>query len=143
MFRKGATALGLIAASATALVVTGTGTAAAERGADGHYYLSIAISTDNIEGTFVAGTAANYPDQASADQAALGECGYANCWVVVRSQDGCGAVAARDNDVAGGEGATTGEAARNAIAQLPPPSLLASLSGGGGAPDVFAVHCNG
>ncbi|WP_167669932.1 DUF4189 domain-containing protein [Nocardia mikamii] len=141
----GKIALGFVAVSAAVLVVAGTGSAAAERGPDGHYYGAMAISDADDDG-WTIGFALNAPDQATADAGAIAQCssdGERGCATIVRFVDGCGAIARRDDIHAGGTGATLQEAERNAIAALGP-GHPPTLSSDGSGPAVISIsRCNG
>ncbi|WP_158271326.1 DUF4189 domain-containing protein [Nocardia sp. MDA0666] len=145
MFSTGKLALSFVAASAAVFVVAGTGSAAAERGADGHYYGAMAISDANDDG-WTIGIALNAPDQATADAGALEQCsshGEQGCATIVRFVDGCGAIARRDDIHTGGTGASLQDAERNAIAALGP-GRPPTLSSDGSGPAVISVsRCNG
>lgn len=142
MFGMGKIALVSALVSAAAMVTVGAGTAAAERGPDGHYYGAIAISTGHEDGTIWA-TTANYPNQADADRDALDTCGYTNCYIVTRYMDGCGALARRDGRYLGASAATRAEAERLAFAAFGPARPATMSSAGGEQAVVVGSECNG
>ncbi|WP_194819743.1 DUF4189 domain-containing protein [Nocardia sp. XZ_19_385] len=77
-------ALALVIPVAGALVATASGSAQAER----YLYGAIAMGVNRV------GTSFDFPDQSSADEAALEACGKeAGCWIAVRIQNECGSVA--------------------------------------------------
>ncbi|WP_282784207.1 MULTISPECIES: DUF4189 domain-containing protein [unclassified Nocardia] len=103
--------------SAAALTSVGMGTAAAEPGPDG-YWGAIAVGAFSDFTSY--GSAWNYPDRASAEQAALAECGYRGCEVLASWANGCGAVAMSEDTMRfhGGTGVTRPEAERAALDKL-------------------------
>ncbi|MEU1207423.1 DUF4189 domain-containing protein [Nocardia sp. NPDC005825] len=116
-------ALSVVACTAGALLTGTMGTAHA----DGDLYGAFAIANLD-DSTHIVGRW-NYPDQASADAAAMSECGYSNCFIKLRWVNGCAAYSRRDNDLFWAIGATRAEAERNALAAAgPDPNpLLVSL----------------
>ncbi|MEV6275265.1 DUF4189 domain-containing protein [Nocardia sp. NPDC051832] len=80
-------ALALVIPVAAALVGAATGSAQAER----YLYGAIAMGVGRI------GTSFDFPDQSSADAAAVAACGQSpGCFVMVRIQNECGSVAQLD-----------------------------------------------
>lgn len=145
MLSMGKLALGFVAATATAFVVAGTGSAAAERGSDGHLYGAFAISYEMDDGWHI-GSVVNAPDQDTADRDAVDVCGSKGapgCATILRFVDGCGAVARRDDVHTVGTGATLQEAERNAIAALGPDRPPTLSSDGSGPAVISASRCNG
>ncbi|MBL1078677.1 DUF4189 domain-containing protein [Nocardia sp. 2] len=107
-------AFGVLAATATALISGGAGTA----NAAWDYYGAIAVADRGD--SWAIGVTWNYEDQGRADADALDECGYRNCVVQVRFMNGCGAVADRDGRLFWGTGRNLAEAERNALAASGP-----------------------
>lgn len=129
-------------ASTTAFLAAGIGPATAEPGPDGHMYGAYAVSA--LQGDrYRIGAGWNYPDQGSADDRAVAECGADTCAVALRFMDGCGAIAFRGNQFAGAAGATPDEASRNAINAVGPP-WPSSISADATDPaQVVGPDCNG
>ncbi|MFI6868833.1 DUF4189 domain-containing protein [Nocardia sp. NPDC050406] len=105
------------AISAATLMSTGVGTANAEAGPDGYWG---AIAVGAFEDFTSYGSAWNYPDRESAEQAALDECGYRGCEILSSWANGCGAVAMSEDTMRfhGGTGVTRPDAERAALDKL-------------------------
>ncbi|WP_157392040.1 DUF4189 domain-containing protein [Nocardia terrae] len=132
------------ALSATAFAVVGCGSAGAEPGQDGHMYGSYAVSALQSDDSISVGAAWNFPDQASADDRAMSECGDGSCAVALRYVDACGAVAFRGERFAGGIGPTADDASRNAVNAVGPPWPQSMSADAMGSPaQVAGPHCIG
>ncbi|MCU1641448.1 MAG: hypothetical protein JWN03_1723 [Nocardia sp.] len=127
-------ALGLVACTAGALV---TGTAGAAH-ADGSYFGAFATADRGSSIHVVAMW--NYPDQASADAAALRDCGDANCVIQLRWADGCAAYSRRDDNLFWATGNTRAEAERNALAAAGPDPNPLLVSLGSAEPSTATVR---
>ncbi|WP_081635754.1 DUF4189 domain-containing protein [Nocardia sp. BMG111209] len=139
MLVSGKTIAGLaLGAAAVALTAT-AGPAAAD---DGHLYGAFAVSTENPDDAYIIGGARNYGSQAEADAAAMGQCHYANCWVVLRYVDGCGAISARDGRVLGALGSSKRDAENAAMGLFGPPTP-STLSSDGSQTELLDSACNG
>ncbi|MGV9668626.1 DUF4189 domain-containing protein [Nocardia niigatensis] len=88
----------------------------------------------------------NAPDQATADQHALDQCGQANCAIAVRWVNGCAALVDRDGNLYTGVGNSLAEASRNALAASGPDPNPLMVSLGSADPSQAAVldsRCTG
>ncbi|MBF6237752.1 DUF4189 domain-containing protein [Nocardia otitidiscaviarum] len=135
----------VIAAATAAVTVVGSAVASAEPGPDGKYYGAIAMREQ--PGQDAWGAAWNHPTQASADRAALNECG--NCsTILVQWSDGCASVAENTRTTlhTAGVGATRAEAERNALDELRRINQLPTTGSFENANDpghILLTYCNG
>ncbi|WP_433565116.1 DUF4189 domain-containing protein [Nocardia sp. CA-151230] len=126
-------AAGAVASAAAALMSTGMGTAHAAY----DYYGSFAVADRGDQWSI--GYAYNAPDQGRADADAMDECGYSNCVVALRWNNGCAALVDRDGRLYTGLGNNLAAAERNALAASGPDPNPLMVSLGSADPSQASV----